>query len=129
MGDVRTDLPRVAAVWCIPVTTSLGCKDGCNYTDSYSPDGRSSIACADYRTNPTLFVFNDIIQNLPNGLGVLKSDHDLYNDPVTRPFLEGFAKDQARFFRVFASAMQKLSLLNVQTGRKGEIRRMCDQIN
>ncbi|KOM42558.1 hypothetical protein LR48_Vigan05g016200 [Vigna angularis] len=38
MGDVRTDLPRVAAVWCIPVTTSLGCKDACNYTDSYSPD-------------------------------------------------------------------------------------------
>ncbi|KOM42411.1 hypothetical protein LR48_Vigan05g001500 [Vigna angularis] len=43
MGDVRTDLPRVEAVWCIPVTTSLGCKDACNYTDSYSPDGRSSI--------------------------------------------------------------------------------------
>ncbi|KAG2384853.1 Peroxidase 63 [Vigna angularis] len=35
----------------------------------------------------------------------------------------GFAKDQARFFRVFASAMQKLSLLNVQTRRKGEIQR------
>ncbi|RDX67441.1 Peroxidase 63, partial [Mucuna pruriens] len=96
-------------------------------------------ACADYKTNPTLSVFNDIMtpnkfdnvyfQNLPKGLGVLKSDHGLYSDPLTRPFVETFAKDQTRFFQVFAKAMQKLSLLGVQTGRKGEIRRRCDQIN
>ncbi|WVZ15383.1 hypothetical protein V8G54_012949 [Vigna mungo] len=112
-----------------------------NSSSSYNPRFSEALskACADYRTNPTLSVFNDIMtpnkfdnvyfQNLPKGLGVLKSDHGLYSDPVTRPFVEGFAKDQARFFRVFASAMQKLSLLNVQTGRKGEIRRRCDQIN
>ncbi|TKY50371.1 Peroxidase 31 [Spatholobus suberectus] len=90
-------------------------------------------ACADYHNNPTLSVFNDIMtpnkfdnvyfQNLPKGLGVLKSDHGLYGDPLTRPFVESFAKDQNRFFQVFARAMQKLSLLGVQTGRKGEIRR------
>ncbi|KAK7271706.1 hypothetical protein RJT34_27826 [Clitoria ternatea] len=96
-------------------------------------------ACADYKKNPTLSVFNDLMtpnkfdnvyfQNLPKGLGVLKSDHGLFSDPLTRPFVETFAKDQNRFFQVFAKSMQKLSLLNVQTGRKGEIRRRCDQIN
>ncbi|KAJ1381081.1 Secretory peroxidase [Sesbania bispinosa] len=96
-------------------------------------------ACADYKKNPTLSVFNDIMtpnkfdnvyfQNLPKGLGLLKSDHGLYSDPATKPFVEKFAADQGRFFQVFARAMQKLSLLNVQTGRKGEIRRRCDQIN
>ncbi|KAH1215812.1 hypothetical protein AAZX31_13G054900 [Glycine max] len=108
---------------------------------SYNPRYAQGLqkACADYKTNPTLSVFNDIMtpnkfdnayfQNLPKGLGVLKSDHGLYSDPTTRPFVETFAKDQNRFFQVFARAMQKLSLLNVQTGRKGEIRRRCDQIN
>lgn len=72
---------------------------------------------------------NVYFQNLPKGLGVLKSDHGLYNDPVTRPYVETFAKDEKRFFQVFARAMQKLSLLGVKTGRKGEIRRRCDQIN
>ncbi|KEH16184.1 putative peroxidase [Medicago truncatula] len=96
-------------------------------------------ACGDYKKNPTLSVFNDIMtpnkfdnvyfQNLPKGLGVLKSDHGLFSDPSTKPFVERFAKDQDYFFKVFASSMQKLSLLNVQTGRKGEIRRRCDQIN
>lgn len=72
---------------------------------------------------------NVYFQNLPKGLGVLKSDHGLYSDPVTKPFVESFARDEKRFFQVFARAMQKLSLLGVQTGRKGEIRRRCDQIN
>ncbi|KOM48592.1 hypothetical protein LR48_Vigan07g229600 [Vigna angularis] len=92
-----------------------------NSSSSYNPRFYEPLskACAGYRTNPTLSVFNDIIQNLPKGLGVLKSDHGLYNDPVTRPFLEGFAKDQARFFRVFALTMQKLILLNVHIGEMG----------
>ncbi|KAG4926342.1 hypothetical protein AAZX31_19G012400 [Glycine max] len=112
-----------------------------NTSSSYNPRYAQGLqkACADYKTNPTLSVFNDIMtpnkfdnayfQNLPKGLGVLKSDHGLYGDPSTRPFVETFAKDQNRFFQVFARAMHKLSLLNVQTGRKGEIRRRCDQIN
>ncbi|KAK7381364.1 hypothetical protein VNO78_34000 [Psophocarpus tetragonolobus] len=112
-----------------------------NSSSSYNPRFAQGLqkACADYRKNPTLSVFNDIMtpnkfdnayfQNLPKGLGLLKSDHGLYSDPLTRPFVESFAKDQNKFFQVFAHAMQKLSLLNVQTGRKGEIRRRCDQIN
>ncbi|XP_027359200.1 peroxidase 31 [Abrus precatorius] len=112
-----------------------------SYSSQYNPRFAQGLqrACADYKKNPTLSVFNDVMtpnkfdnvyfQNLPKGLGVLKSDHGLYNDPITRPFVENFAKDQNRFFQVFGKAMQKLSLLGVQTGRKGEIRRRCDQVN
>ncbi|ESQ32660.1 hypothetical protein EUTSA_v10004596mg [Eutrema salsugineum] len=96
-------------------------------------------ACANYPKDPTISVFNDIMtpnkfdnmyfQNIPKGLGVLESDHGLYSDPRTRPFVDLYARDQDRFFKDFARAMQKLSLYGVQTGRRGEIRRRCDAIN
>lgn len=119
------------------------------YNNSSSPSSPSSYnprfaealrnACRDYQKNPTLSIFNDVMtpnkfdnvyfQNLPKGLGVLKSDHGLFSDPLTKPFVETFAADEDKFFKVFASSMQKLSLLGVKTGRRGEIRRRCDQIN
>ncbi|KAM5581551.1 peroxidase 63-like [Rosa sericea] len=96
-------------------------------------------ACADVQKNPTLSVFNDVMtpnkfdnayfQNLPKGLGLLKSDHALFNDPRTRPFVELYAKDQNSFFYAFARAMEKLSVYGIQTGRKGEIRHRCDEFN
>ncbi|KAK8972230.1 hypothetical protein V6N11_028936 [Hibiscus sabdariffa] len=96
-------------------------------------------ACSGYPKNPTLSVFNDIMspnkfdnlyyQNLPKGLGLLESDHALYNDPRTKPFVDLYAKDQNKFFRDFARAMQKLSVYRIKTGRRGEIRRRCDAAN
>ncbi|KAL5080120.1 hypothetical protein RYX36_008541 [Vicia faba] len=112
-----------------------------NSPSSYNPRFAEALrtACRDYQKNPTLSIFNDVMtpnkfdnvyfQNLPKGLGVLKSDHGLFIDPLTKPFVERFAADEDRFFKVFASSMQKLSLLGVKTGRRGEIRRRCDQIN
>ncbi|KAL6188298.1 hypothetical protein ACLB2K_039691 [Fragaria x ananassa] len=96
-------------------------------------------ACADFEKNPTLSVFNDIMtpnkfdnayfQNLPKGLGLLKSDHALFNDPRTRSYVDLYANDQSKFFYAFARAMEKLSVYGIQTGRKGEIRRRCDEFN
>nr|CCJ34839.1 horseradish peroxidase isoenzyme HRP_3523 [Armoracia rusticana] len=96
-------------------------------------------ACSNYPKDPTLSVFNDIMtpnrfdnmyyQNIPKGLGLLESDHGLYSDPRTRPFVDLYARDQDLFFKDFARAMQKLSLFGVKTGRRGEIRRRCDAIN
>ncbi|KAB2075637.1 hypothetical protein ES319_A07G236400v1 [Gossypium barbadense] len=93
-------------------------------------------ACSGFPNNPTLSVFNDIMtpnkfdnlyyQNLPKGLGLLESDHGLYGDPRTKPFVELYARDQNKFFQDFAKAMQKLSVYGIKTGRRGEIRhRMC----
>ncbi|OIW06683.1 hypothetical protein TanjilG_04077 [Lupinus angustifolius] len=109
--------------------------------NGYNPRFAEALekACGNYKNDPTLSVFNDIMtpgkfdnmyfQNLPKGLGVLKSDHGLYSDNRTKPFVDRFGKDENEFFRVFAKSMQKLSFLGVKTGRRGEIRRRCDQIN
>ncbi|MED6114537.1 Peroxidase 63 [Stylosanthes scabra] len=111
------------------------------YDPQYNPRFAQGLqkACSDYQNNPTLSVFNDVMtpnkfdnvyfQNLPKGLGVLKSDRGLFGDPRTRPFVEKFAADERMFFQAFASAMQKLSLVGIQTGRRGDIRHRCDQIN
>ncbi|CAN8266087.1 unnamed protein product [Cochlearia groenlandica] len=107
----------------------------------YNPRFATALkqACVKYPKDETISVFNDIMtpnkfdnmyyQNIPKGLGLLESDHGLYSDPRTRPFVDLYARDQDRFFRDFANAMQKLSLYGVKTGRRGEVRRRCDAIN
>ncbi|XP_027102173.2 peroxidase 31-like [Coffea arabica] len=108
---------------------------------SYNPRFAAALrnACADYKKNPTLSVFNDVMspnkfdnkyfQNLPEGLGVLSSDRSLHSDERTRPYVELYAKDQDAFFKAFGLAMQKLSEYGVKTGGEGEIRRRCDAFN
>ena len=108
---------------------------------NYNPRFAAGLqkACADYRSNPTLSVFNDIMtpnkfdnmyfQNLQRGLGLLTSDHGLYGHPITRPFVELYARNETRFFQDFVRAMEKLSVYGVKTGTAGEIRRRCDQVN
>ncbi|XP_057491542.1 peroxidase 63-like [Actinidia eriantha] len=108
---------------------------------SYNPRYADGLrkACADYQSNPTISVFNDIMtpnkfdnayfQSLPRGLGLLSSDRALYSDLRTRPYVENYAANQTSFFEAFGRAMEKLSLVGVKTGRGGEIRRRCDAIN
>ncbi|XP_073156110.1 peroxidase 31-like [Henckelia pumila] len=96
-------------------------------------------ACADYKKNPTLSVFNDIMtpnkfdnvyySNLQKGLGLMSSDHALSSDPRTRGYVELYSRNQTSFFQAFATAMEKLSLYGVKTGTNGEIRRRCDAFN
>ncbi|KAG6383939.1 hypothetical protein SASPL_156271 [Salvia splendens] len=108
---------------------------------TYYPEFARSLrsACADYRRNPTLSVFNDVItpnkfdnvyyNNVKKGLGLLASDHGMSSDPRTRGFVELYSRDQRAFFAAFSSAMQKLSVYGVKTGRNGEIRHRCDALN
>ncbi|XP_010272054.1 PREDICTED: peroxidase 41-like [Nelumbo nucifera] len=96
-------------------------------------------ACANYETNPTMAAFNDVMtpgkfdnmyyQNLQRGLGLLQIDQILMADARTKPYVEMFAANQTAFFQSFSHAMEKLSVLSVKTGRKGEIRRRCDSFN
>nr|XP_043634674.1 peroxidase 63-like [Erigeron canadensis] len=111
------------------------------YDPSYNPKYASGLrnACKDYKKNPSLSVFNDIMtprnfdnsyyKNLPKGLGVLRSDRAMMMDPRTRPFVELYARDQKAFFEAFGRAIEKLSFHGVKTGRNGEIRRRCDSFN
>ncbi|ERM99600.1 hypothetical protein AMTRI_Chr10g230500 [Amborella trichopoda] len=96
-------------------------------------------ACKSLNSNPALSVFNDIMtpnkfdnmyfQNLKRGLGLLASDQGLYADPTTKEYVDLFAANQTEFFNAFAHAMEKLSVLGVKTGRNGEVRRRCDEVN
>ncbi|XP_071738993.1 peroxidase 31-like [Rutidosis leptorrhynchoides] len=111
------------------------------FDPSYNPRYASGLrhACADYKKNPSLSVFNDIMtprdfdnsyyKNLPKGLGVLRSDRAMMMDRRTRPFVELYARDQKAFFVAFSRAIEKLSLYGVKSGRRGEIRRTCDSFN
>ncbi|KAF3796575.1 Peroxidase 63 [Nymphaea thermarum] len=93
-------------------------------------------ACANYTKDPTMSVFNDVMtpgkfdnmyyQNLEKGLGLLASDQVLYADPRTKVFVELFARNQTAFFNAFVDAMDKLSIVGVKVGRKGEVRKRCD---
>lgn len=83
--------------------------------------------------------FNDVItpgkfdnvyyQNLKRGLGLLSSDNALVKDSRTRPLVELYSTNQAAFFKAFAHAMEKVSIHEIKTGHKGEVRRRCDAFN
>ncbi|KAL2475553.1 Peroxidase 41 [Abeliophyllum distichum] len=95
--------------------------------------------CANYTTDPTIAVFLDVVspgrfdnnflKNLQKGLGILASDSALMKDPRTVTIVDKYAKDNNLFFRDFARAMEKLSVLGVKTGHKGEVRKRCDLFN
>lgn len=108
---------------------------------TYNPRFAQALknACANSKKDPSLSVFNDIMspskfdnlyyQNLPKGLGLLKSDRLMAADPRTKAYVELYSRDQNAFFKAFAKAMEKLSDYGVKTGNYGEVRRRCDAFN
>lgn len=95
--------------------------------------------CANYSKDAAMSAFNDVLtpgkfdnmyyQNLPRGLGLLRSDNILVRDKRTLPFVQMYAANQSMFFADFAAAMEKLSSYKIKTGKDGEVRRRCDQFN
>ncbi|KAK7268494.1 hypothetical protein RIF29_21193 [Crotalaria pallida] len=95
--------------------------------------------CANYTVDPSMAAFNDVrspstfdnafFKNVLKGLGLLKTDYLLSADPRTRPIVEEYARDQQAFFLDFARAMEKVSVMGVKTGDKGEVRNRCDRFN
>ncbi|XP_065881584.1 peroxidase 41-like [Euphorbia lathyris] len=95
--------------------------------------------CKNYSKDAAMSAFNDVLtpgkfdnmyyQNLPRGLGVLKTDHGLVKDPRTKPFVMNYAANQTLFFQDFSAVMEKLGSYHVKTGEQGEIRARCDQFN
>ncbi|CAA7037635.1 unnamed protein product [Microthlaspi erraticum] len=95
--------------------------------------------CKDYKVNKTMAAFLDPItpgkfdnmyfKNLKRGLGLLASDHILFKDKSTRPFVDLYAENQTVFFEDFARAMEKLGTVGVKGDKDGEVRRRCDHFN
>ena len=61
--------------------------------------------------------------------GVLFSDQALFNSPVTRNLVNGYALKQTKFFFDFQKAMRKMSKLNVKNSSQGEVRKHCRCLN
>ncbi|XVE92502.1 hypothetical protein REPUB_Repub01dG0103000 [Reevesia pubescens] len=111
------------------------------YDPAYNPAFAKGLRklCANYTKAPEMSAFNDVLtpgkfdnmyyKNLQRGLGLLITDHIMYLDNRTRPFVDLFAANQTAFFDSFARSMEKLSVYKIKTDKDGEVRRKCDQFN
>ncbi|MBA0658823.1 hypothetical protein Goklo_011001 [Gossypium klotzschianum] len=75
----------------------------------------------------TPFVFDHAYYtNLQSKLGLLASDEGLFLDPRTKPLVQSFGLDKAKFFLAFSAAMEKMGSIGVKRGRRhGEKRKAC----
>lgn len=108
---------------------------------AYNPEYASGLRklCENYTKDPSMAAYNDVMtpvkfdnmyfKNLRRGLGLLATDTALFTDPRTKPFVDMYADDEAKFFQDFARAIEKLSVLDVKTGKEGEVRSRCDSFN
>ncbi|KAF8040515.1 hypothetical protein BT93_B2671 [Corymbia citriodora subsp. variegata] len=95
--------------------------------------------CENYTKDPTMSAYNDVMtpnkfdnmyyRNIQRGLALLASDQVMAVDKRTKPYVDLYAANQTAFFQAFAHAMEKVSVYQVKTGRKGEVRRRCDAFN
>ncbi|GFP96157.1 peroxidase 6 [Phtheirospermum japonicum] len=112
-----------------------------DHDPSMNPDYAQGLKklCQNYKKDPTIAAFNDPMSpgrfdntyfvNLQRGIGLLASDQAMAVDPRTKPFVDLYAANESAFFEAFSHAMEKVSVHNVKTGRKGEVRRRCDAPN
>lgn len=112
-----------------------------DYDPAYLPKYAEGLRklCRNYTRDPAMSAFNDVLtpnkfdnmyyRNLQRGLALLASDNALATDKRTRPYVDMYAANQTKFFQDFAHAVEKISVYNVKTGRKGEVRRRCDAFN
>lgn len=72
---------------------------------------------------------NQYYRDVMLGRGLFTADSTISTDPRTAFIVSRFAVDESYFFQVFSSAFAKLSETGVLSKRKGEIRRICNQVN
>ncbi|CAA3024206.1 peroxidase 25 [Olea europaea subsp. europaea] len=73
-------------------------------------------------------------KNVRDGNGILESDQRLWGDSSTRRIVENYAGSirgllGLRFDFEFPKAMIKMSSIEVKTGTRGEIRKICSKLN
>ncbi|KAL4388270.1 hypothetical protein GQ457_09G011340 [Hibiscus cannabinus] len=72
---------------------------------------------------------NVYFKNLQKGKGLFSSDQVLFNDPRSKPTVNGWANDSYAFKRAFIAAITKLGRVGVKTGNRGNIRTNCAAFN
>ncbi|KAK8964716.1 Peroxidase 55 [Platanthera guangdongensis] len=78
--------------------------------------------------SPTVFD-NGYFRDLVNRRGMFTSDQVLFDHPLSKPIVNGFAVSEPSFSSAFAQAMIRLGRVGVKTGNVGEIRRDCTRFN
>lgn len=91
------------------------------------PLGGGENVTGDLDATPLVFD-NQYFKDLVNKRGFLNSDQTLFSgNAQTRKVVRRFSKDEKAFFSAFVEAMVKLG--DLQSGRPGEIRRNCREVN
>ncbi|CAK7337541.1 unnamed protein product [Dovyalis caffra] len=72
---------------------------------------------------------NVYYKNLQNGKGLFTSDQVLFTDSRSKGTVNLFASNNAAFQQAFVAAITKLGRVGVLTGKQGEIRRDCSNVN
>jgi peroxidase len=104
------------------------------------PDYKKNISTAcdganrDKGSVPLDMITPDVFDGNYFGLALAKKmpltvDRLMGIDPGTEPVLKTLSADSESFVPIFAKAMEKISVLQVLTGKDGEIRRSCGEFN
>lgn len=72
---------------------------------------------------------NQYYRDVLMGKGLFAVDFGISRHPRTASIVNRFAAKKNYFFQVFSSAFVKLSATNVLTESKGEVRKICNQVN
>lgn len=95
--------------------------------DALCPKGGDGNVTGGLDATPVVFD-NQYFKDLVRLRGFLNSDQTLYSDnEKTREPVECFSRDQEAFFAAFVEGMVRMG--DLQSGRRGEIRRNCRVVN
>ncbi|XP_020089998.1 peroxidase 17 [Ananas comosus] len=95
--------------------------------DTLCPKGGDGNVTGGLDATPVVFD-NQYFKDLVRLRGFLNSDQTLYSDnEKTREPVECFSRDQEAFFAAFVEGMVRMG--DLQSGRRGEIRRNCRVVN
>ncbi|TVU31638.1 hypothetical protein EJB05_23333, partial [Eragrostis curvula] len=99
-----------------------------NYVCPNTPSSDNRVVFLDDQWS-ALLVDNNYYKNIQRRRGVLAVDQNLYNDGSTRWIVDLLANNDGMFHSLFPYALVKLSEVNVLTGTKGKIRKVCNKFN
>lgn len=94
---------------------------------STTGNGDDNLAPLDLVT-PNSFDYN-YFKNLVQKKGLLESDQVLFSGGSTDSIVKEYSKSTSNFASDFASAMIKMSEIDLLTGSSGQIRKLCSVVN
>ena len=92
------------------------------------PRGSNNIAAADQTPGSALTIDNGFYKAIVARKGLLEIDQQMALDPLTKSIVARLA-NSGDFTNKFGPAMVKLGRVGVLTGKQGQTRRSCREVN